>query len=179
MEMKGSKTEQNLLAAFAGESMAANRYDFFGEKAGKDGYEQIKGIFKETAENERQHAKRMFHFLDALGETEENLKAAAFGEHEEWSDIYREMEQVAQSEGFSEIAVFFKNLASVEKEHEARFQALLQLLEEGKVFSGTEQTVWMCRNCGYVYVGKEPPKVCPVCQYPQGFYERKPNNYGE
>lgn len=177
MELKGSKTEQNLLAAFAGESMAANRYDFFADKAGKDGYEQIKGIFKETAANERQHAKRMFRFLDAEGETEDNLKAAAFGEHEEWSEIYKEMEQVAQQEEFTEIASFFKHLASVEKEHEERFRALLSLLENNKVFSDTEQTVWICRSCGYVYVGKEPPKVCPVCLYPQAFYERKANNY--
>ena len=153
--------------------MAANKYDFFGEQAAKEGYEQIKGYFWETADNERQHAKRIFRFLGGVGTTEDNLKAGAEGEHEEWADIYKEMEQVAKEEGFEEIALFFRNLASVEKEHEVRYQALLRLMQEKRVFQDTEQTVWVCRNCGFVYVGAEPPKTCPVCQHPQAFFERK------
>lgn len=135
--------------------MAANKYDFFGEQAAKEGYEQIKGYFWETADNERQHAKRIFRFLGGVGTTEDNLKAGAEGEHEEWADIYKEMEQVAKEEGFEEIALFFRNLASVEKEHEVRYQALLRLMQEKRVFQDTEQTVWVCRNCGFVYVGAE------------------------
>lgn len=177
MELKGSKTEQNLLSAFAGESMAANRYTFYSEKAHQEGYEQIKDIFAETAKNEVQHAKRILKFLQGIGTTEENLKAGAYGEHEEWADIYKEMEQVAREEGFTEIAEFFKQVATVEKEHEERYQALRKLLQEKKVFEGDEQTVWICKNCGYVTIGKQPPQVCPVCVHPQAYFERKPNNY--
>ncbi|WP_313525295.1 rubrerythrin [Anaerotignum sp.] len=177
MELKGSKTEQNLISAFEGESMAANRYKFYAEKAHEEGYEQIKGVFTETSDNEVQHAKRIFNFLSGVGTTEENLKAGAYGEHEEWSDIYKSMEATAREEGFTEIAAFFKNVASVEKEHEERYQALLKLLQDKKVFEGDETTVWICRNCGYVHVGKEPPKKCPVCLHPQAYFERKPENY--
>ncbi len=177
MSLKGTKTEQNLLAAFAGESMAANKYDFFAQQASKEGYEQIGGYFQETAYNERQHAKRIFHFLGGIGSTEENLKAGANGEREEWTDIYQSMEETARAEGFGDIAIFFKNLASVEKQHEERYATLLKLLQEKRVFQDTEQTVWVCRNCGFVYVGKEAPKKCPVCEYPQGYFERKSQNY--
>lgn len=177
MELKGSKTEQNLISAFAGESMAANRYRLYAEKAHEEGYEQIKSIFQETSDNEVQHAKRILNFINGIGNTEANLKAGAYGEHEEWTQIYKEMEAVAKEEGFTEIAAFFKNVATVEKEHEERYQTLLQLLQEKKVFQGDENTVWVCRNCGFVYVGKEPPKKCPVCTYPQGYFERKAENY--
>ncbi|WP_304508316.1 rubrerythrin [Anaerotignum sp.] len=177
MELKGSKTEQNLISAFAGESMAANRYRLYAEKAHEEGYEQIKSIFQETSDNEVQHAKRILNFIQGIGNTVENLKAGAYGEHEEWTQIYKEMEAVAKEEGFAEIAAFFKNVATVEKEHEERYQDLLQLLQEKKVFQGDENTVWVCRNCGYVYVGKEPPKKCHVCMYPQGYFERKAENY--
>lgn len=177
MELKGSKTEKNLLAAFAGESMAANRYEFFAGQAKKDGYEQIMGYFHETSLNERQHAKRMFQFLGGIGTTEDNLKSGATGEHEEWSNIYKEMEEVAQTEGFTEISAFFKHLATVEKEHEERYLALLNLLKTNRVFQTTEQTVWVCRNCGYVHVGQEAPMSCPVCAHPQSYFERKKDNY--
>ncbi len=177
MELKGSKTEKNLLSAFMGEAMAAVRYKLYAEKAHEEGYEQIKGIFDETSDNEIQHAKRILDFSMGIGTTEANLKAGAYGEHEEWSDIYKEMEATAREENFVEIANFFKNVASVEKEHEERYQALLKLLEEQKVFQGDESTVWVCKNCGYVHVGKQPPQKCPVCQYPQAYYERKADNY--
>lgn len=177
MELKGSKTESNLLAAFAGESMAANRYIFYAAAAKAEGYEQIKGIFEETAANEREHAKRIFKFLGGNGTTAENLKAGAEGEHEEWAVLYKDMEKVAKEEGFHDIAAFFKNVAEVEQEHEKRYQALLKLLEEGNVFRDTEKTVWICRNCGYVYVGEQPPQKCPVCIHPQAFFERKAENY--
>lgn len=177
MIVRGSKTEQNLLAAFAGESMAANKYDFFAEQAGKEGLEQIKGYFQETAENERQHAKRIFTFLQGIGNTEANLDAGIAGEHEEWTELYKEMEQTAREEGFSEIALFFQNVASVEKEHEARYAALRHRLKEGETFKGDAKTVWVCRNCGFVHEGEEPPKACPVCKHPQGYFERKAKNY--
>ncbi len=177
MQLKGSKTEKNLLSAFMGEAMAAVRYKLYAEKAHEEGYEQIKGVFEETSENEVQHAKRILDFSNGIGSTQSNLKAGAYGEHEEWSDIYKKMEAIAREENFVEIANFFKNVATVEKEHEERYQALLKLLEEQKVFQGDESTVWVCKNCGYVHVGKEPPMKCPVCLYPQAYYERKPNNY--
>lgn len=177
MELKGSKTEQNLLAAFSGESMAANRYTFYAEKAHEEGYEQVKHIFEETYRNEVQHAKRILNFLKGIGTTEENLKAGAYGEHEEWTEIYTAMEATAREEGFTEIAAFFKNVATVEKEHEERYQALVKLLQEKKVFQGDDHTVWVCINCGYVHVGKEAPKKCPVCLYPQAYFERKAENY--
>ena len=177
MELKGSKTEKNLLAAFAGESMAANKYLFFASAAKQEGYEQIHAIFEETSKNERAHAKRIFKFLSGIGTTEENLEAGVNGEHEEWSEIYPEMEKVAKEEGFNEIAAFFNYVGQVEVEHEKRFLALFNLLKDEKVFRDTEQTVWCCRNCGYIYVGAEPPKVCPTCLHPQAYFERKANNY--
>lgn len=177
MELKGSQTEKNLLAAFAGESMAANRYLYYASAAKKEGYEQMRAIFEETSMNEREHAKRIFKFLSGIGTTEENLVAGAHGEHEEWSQMYPEMEKVAREEGFTDIAAFFKNVAEVEVEHEKRYLALLKLLRDGNVFRDTEQTVWVCRNCGYVYVGAEPPKVCPTCLHAQAYFERKPENY--
>lgn len=177
MNLTGTKTEQNLLAAFAGESMAANKYDFFAEVASQEGYEQYKAIFQETAHNERQHAKLIFQYLHGIGNTEDNLKTAATGEHEEWTNIYPEMAQMAHEEGIHEISAFFHNLAAIEKEHQARFEALLQQLQHEKVFSDTAQTVWICRNCGHIHVGEQPPKACPVCKYPQGYFERKVRNY--
>lgn len=177
MELKGSKTEQNLLAAFAGESMAANRYYYHAAGAKSEGYEQIRAIFEETSYNEREHAKRIFKFLGGNGTTPQNLKSAAEGEHEEWSFIYKEMEQVAKEEGFTEIAAFFKSVATVEQAHEKRFLALHKLLADGNVFRDTEQTVWVCRNCGYIHVGAKPPETCPVCSHPQAFFEGKADNY--
>ncbi len=177
MELKGSKTEQNLLAAFGGESMAAMKYQFYGKQAKKDGYEQIKGYFEETAYNERAHAQRMFQFLSGVGTTEENLLAGANGEHDEWAKIYSEMADVAKSEGFVEISIFFQGIAKIEKEHEERYRALLQLIKDGKVFVGDETTVWICRHCGHIHVGKQPPQKCPVCLHPQAYFERKKENY--
>lgn len=177
MKLIGSKTEANLLAAFAGESMAANRYLFYAAAAKTGGYEQIRSIFEETSMNEREHAKRIFKFLGGIENTEKNLVSAAEGEHEEWSVMYPEMEKIAKEEGFTDIAAFFNVVATVEVEHEKRFLALHKLLKENNVFRDTEQTVWCCRNCGYVYVGNEPPKVCPTCLHPQAFFERKADNY--
>lgn len=177
MELKGSKTEQNLLAGFAGESMARNKYTFFAGVAKREGYEQIGALFMETAENERQHAKSMFQYLNGIGKTEDNLATAAYGEHEEWEVIYKKAGDVAKEEGFDEIAHFFYTIAKIEKEHEERFLALLKNVKEDLVFKCGEETVWVCRNCGYVHVGKEAPKVCPACKHPQAYFERKAKNY--
>lgn len=177
MEFKGSKTEQNLLAGFAGESMARNKYTFFAGVAKREGYEQISALFMETAENERQHAKSMFQYLNGIGKTEDNLATAAYGEHEEWEVIYKKAGDVAKEEGFEEIAHFFYTISKIEKEHEERFLALLKNVKEDLVFKCGEETVWVCRNCGYVHTGKEAPKVCPACKHPQAFFERKAENY--
>ena len=177
MELKGSRTEQNLLAAFAGESQARNKYTYFAKVAKEEGFEQIAGIFLETAENEREHAKREFDFLKGIGDTKENLKAAAEGEHYEWTQMYPEFEKVASDEGFSEIADFFKEVAEVEEEHEKRYLALLQNLEEGKVFKKDEIVRWKCRNCGYIHEGTEAPEECPACGFPQSYYEIMVENY--
>lgn len=178
MLFKGSKTEQNLLAGFAGESMAANRYRFYADRAKTDGFRQIAAIFEETADNEQQHAKIMFKFLNGIGATDENLNAAAEGENEEWSNIYAESEKVAREEGFTQIADFFKYLAETEREHEIRYRRLLERINTDTVFLDEDGNIyWKCRNCGYVYKGAVPPEKCPVCSHPQAFFERKPENY--
>lgn len=177
MELKGSRTEKNLQAAFAGESQARNRYTYFAAVAKEEGLEQIAAIFLETAENEREHAKREFDFLKGIGGTKANLKAAAEGEHYEWSEMYPEFERVAREEGFTEIADFFKEVAEVEEQHEKRYLALLKNLQEGKVFKKDRVVKWKCRNCGYVYEGTEAPEKCPACGFPQSYYELLAENY--
>jgi len=176
-ELKGTRTEANLWAAFAGESQVRNKYTYFASVAKKEGYEQIAGLFLETAENEREHAKMFFKQLGGLGDTAANLAAAAAGEHEEWSNMYKEFEQVAREEGFEEIANLFQEIAEVEEEHEKRFRALLKNLETGKVFKKDTAVRWRCRNCGYVHEGLEAPKVCPACAHPQSYYEVACDNY--
>jgi rubrerythrin len=177
MELKGSKTEQNLLAAFAGESQARNKYTYFAMAAKEESFEQISGIFLETAENEREHAKREFDFLKGTGNTRENLKAAAEGENYEHTRMYPGFEKVAREEGFTEIADFFKEVGEVEEEHEKRYLALLKNLEEGKVFKRDKVVRWKCRNCGYVHEGIEAPDECPACGFPQSYYELMAENY--
>jgi len=165
MELKGSKTEQNLLAAFAGESQARNKYTYFATVAKEEGFEQIAGIFLETAENEREHAKKEFDFVKGIGDTNANLKAAVEGEHYEYTQMYPEFERVAREEGFSEIADFFKEVAEVEEEHEKRYLTLLKNLKEGKVFKKDKGVRWKCRNCGYIHEGIEAPEKCPACGF--------------
>lgn len=177
MELKGSKTEKNLEAAFAGESQARNKYTYFAAVAKEEGLEQIAGIFLETAENEREHAKREFDFLKGVGGTRENLKAAAEGEHYEWTEMYRDFERIAREEGFTEIADFFKEVGEVEEEHEKRYLALLKNLQEGKVFKKDKEVKWKCRNCGYIHKGSEAPQECPACGFPQSYYELMAENY--
>ena len=177
MELKGSKTEQNLLAAFAGESQARNKYTYFAAAAKEEGFEQVAGIFLETAENEREHAKKEFDFLKGIGDTNANLKAAAEGENYEHTQMYPGFERVAREEGFSEIADFFKEVAEVEEEHEKRYIALLKNLEGGKVFKKDKVVRWKCRNCGYVHEGTEAPEKCPACGFPQSYYELMAENY--
>ena len=179
MELKGSKTEQNLMTAFAGESQARNKYTYFASKAKKEGYEQIAAIFQETADNEKEHAKIWFKLLNGgeIGTTAENLKAAADGENYEWTDMYAEFAKIAEEEGYDEIAKMFTNVANVEKEHEQRYLKLLQNIENKEVFDKEESTVWICRNCGHIHVGKSAPKVCPTCSHPQSYFEIKSTNY--
>jgi len=177
MELKGSKTEQNLLAAFAGESQARNKYTYFAAVAKEEGFEQVAGIFLETAENEREHAKKEFDFLKGIGDTNANLKAAAEGENYEHTQMYPGFERVAREEGFTEIADFFKEVAEVEEEHEKRYIALLKNLEGGKVFKKDKVVRWKCRNCGYVHEGTEAPEKCPACGFPQSYYELMAENY--
>ena len=179
MELKGSKTEQNLMTAFAGESQARNKYTYFASKAKKDGYEQIAAIFEETANNEKEHAKIWFKLLEggSIKSTEENLKAAAEGENYEWTDMYAGFAETAKEEGFDHIAYLFREVAKIEKEHEERYKKLLKNIEDEVVFSNDGDTIWVCRNCGHIVVGKKAPKLCPVCEHPQSFFERKANNY--
>jgi len=177
MKLKGSKTEQNLLTAFAGESQARNKYTYFATVAKEEGFEQIAGIFLETAENEREHAKREFDFLNGIGNTNANLETAAEGERYEWTQMYPELEQVAREEGFSEIADFFKEVGEVEEEHEKRYLALLKNLNEGRVFKKDKVVRWKCRNCGYIHKGTEAPEKCPACDFPQSYYELMAENY--
>jgi len=177
MELKGSKTEQNLWTAFAGESQARNKYTYFAQAAKEAGYEQISGLFLETAENEREHAKREFEFLKGIGDTAKNLQAAADGENYEWTDMYPGFEKTAREEGFEEIADFFKEVAEVEEQHEKRYLALLKNVKEGKVFKKDKVVRWKCRNCGYIHEGPEAPEKCPACDFPQSYYELMVENY--
>jgi len=177
MELKGSKTEANLMAAFAGESQARNKYTYFASVAKKEGYEQISAIFQKTADNEKEHAKMWFKALGELGDTAKNLAAAADGENYEWTDMYDRMAKEADEEGFTEIAAKFRGIAAIEKEHEARYRKLLENLESGEVFKKGSITIWKCRNCGHIVIGTEAPKVCPVCNHPQSFFEVKAENY--
>ena len=179
MELKGSKTEKNLMEAFAGESMARNKYTYFASKAKKDGYVQISKIFEETAANEQEHAKIWFKYLhdgDVPG-TEDNLKAAAEGENFEWTDMYARMAKEAREEGFKEIAAKFEMVAAIEKEHEERYKKLLNNIKEGIVFSRDGDRIWKCSNCGHIVIGKKAPQICPVCDHPQSFFELKAENY--
>ena len=177
-DLKGSKTEKNLMEAFAGESMARNQYTYFASKAKKEGYVQIAALFEETAANEKEHAKLWFKLLNGgIGSTAENLKAAAEGEHYEWTDMYDRFAKEAREEGFDEIATLFEGVAAIEKEHEERYRKLLQNIEEGIVFSRDGDTIWKCANCGHVCVGKKAPEVCPVCAHPQAYFEIKAENY--
>jgi len=188
--IKGTKTEQNLLKSFAGESQARSRYTFFASVAKKEGYEQIAGVFMETAEQEKEHAKRFFKFLEGgmveitasypagmIGTTHENLLEAANGENEEWADLYPEFAKVADEEGFKAIATAFRTIAKVEAEHEARYRKLLGRLIDGSIFEREEEIEWQCRNCGYVHTGKKAPETCPACQHPKSYFEPKKENY--
>lgn len=179
MEFKGSKTEANLMTAFAGESQARNKYTYFASQARKDGYEQIAAIFEETARNEKEHAKIWFKYLHngTIPATDKSLQEAINGEHYEWTEMYKQFAQTAEEEGFTEISNVMKLIASVEKSHEERYQKLLNNLKENIVFKCDEEVVWVCRNCGYIHVGKEAPAKCPACRHPQSFFERKAENY--
>ena len=186
--IKGTETEQNLLKSFAGESQARMRYTFYAKEAKKEGYEQIAAIFRETADQEMTHAKRMFKYLEGgmveitaaypagmIGTTAENLKAAAEGENEEWTDLYPHFAEVAEAEGFKEIATMYRMIAKAEAEHEERYLKLLARVENGTVFAREEAIEWQCRHCGYVFTGKKPPKNCPTCLHPQAYFEPKNN----
>lgn len=188
--IQGTKTEQNLLKAFAGESQARMRYDYFAKQAKKEGLEQIAAIFTETADNEYEHAKRFFKFLEGgmteitasypagkIGSTAENLKSAADGENEEWTELYPEFAKVAEEEGFKEVAQAFKLIARVEKEHEDRYRTLYSNLEEGKVFKREDKVIWKCRKCGFIHEGRVAPKQCPACKHDQGYFEIQATNY--
>ena len=176
-DLKGTKTEKNLMEAFAGESQARNKYTYFASKAKKEGYEQIASIFLETAENEKEHAKLSFKKLAGIGSTIDNLKAAAAGENYEWTEMYPRMAKEAKEEGFEEIAKMFEGIAEIEKGHEARYQKLLKNIEKDKVFKREGKIFWKCRNCGNIYEGAEAPEVCPVCKHPRAYYEVKVENY--
>lgn len=188
--IKGTRTEKNLLTSFAGESQARMRYTYFASVAKKEGYEQIAAIFTETADQEKEHAKRMFKQLEGgsveitasypagvIGNTLENLKAAAMGEHEEWSLDYPKFADIAEEEGFTEIALMYRNIAVAEKGHEERYLAFVRNIEENKVFAKEEEVVWQCRNCGFIYTGKEAPEVCPACAHPQAHFEVMKQNW--
>ena len=177
MELKGSTTEKNLETAFAGESQARNKYTYFATVAKEKGFEQIAATFLETAENEREHAKKEFDFLKGIGDTKANLKVAAEGEHYEWTEMYPEFELVSREEGFTEMADFFKEVAEVEEQHGKGYLALLKNVQEGKVFKKDKVAKWKCRNCGYVHEGAEAPKKCPACGFPQSYYELLAENY--
>ena len=179
MELKGSKTEQNLMAAFAGESQARNKYTYYASVAKKEGYEQIASIFEETAGNEKEHAKMWFKLLHngSVPSTIENLKDAAEGENYEWTDMYAEFAKTAKEEGFDHIAYLFESVGQIEKEHEERYRKLLSNIENEIVFNRPVENMWICRNCGHVHYGKEAPKVCPVCSHPQSYFEIKKENY--
>ena len=173
----GTQTEKNLEAAFAGESQARNKYTYFASRAKKDGFEQIAAIFEETANNEKEHAKLWFKELEGIGDTAQNLAAAADGENYEWTDMYEGFAKTAQEEGFPELAARFRMVAAIEKTHEERYRALLKNVETAKVFEKSEVKVWECRNCGHIVVGTKAPDVCPVCNHPQAFFEVHKENY--
>lgn len=177
-ELKGSKTYDNLCTALAGESEARNKYNWYASQARKDGFEQIAAIFDETAGNEKEHAKLWYKYLhDGMGGTPENLKLAAEGENYEWTEMYSGFADIAEEEGFKEIATKFRMVAAIEKTHEERYRKFLQNLEEGKVFAKSGEQVWICRNCGHIHVGANAPDVCPVCNHPQSYFEVKSYNY--
>ena len=179
MNLKGSKTEKNLLAAFAGESQAYTKYTYYASKARKDGYQQIGDLFEETAKNEKEHAKIWFKQLHGgeMPETTENLKDAAAGENYEWTDMYATFAKEAKEEGFTELARLFKGVAAIEKAHEERYLKLLKNIEDGIVFSRDGDTIWKCGNCGHIVVGKKAPEICPVCAHPKAYFEIKAENY--
>ena len=178
MELKGSRTEQNLMAAFAGESQARNKYTYYASKAKKEGYNHIAELFEETANNEKEHAKMWFKLLHGgIGTTAENLKDAAEGENYEWTDMYAEFARVAKEEGFDHIAFLFEGVAAIEKEHEERYLKLLENVENGLVFSKDGDAIWKCMNCGHIVVGKQAPEVCPVCAHPKAYFCVKAENY--
>ena len=177
MELKGSRTEQNLWTAFAGESQARNKYSYFASKAKKEGYEQIAALSETTANNEKEHAKMWFKELNGIGSTAENLKAAAEGENYEWTDMYDGFAKVAEEEGFTELAAKFRAVAAIEKAHEERYLKLLNNVEMQAVFAKSEETMWECRNCGHLVIGKKAPEVCPVCAHPQSYFEVRKENY--
>ena len=179
VNLKGTKTEQNLQAAFAGESQARNKYSYYASQAKKDGYEQIAAIFEETAANEKEHAKMWFKLLQggAIPDTATNLLDAAAGEHYEWTDMYDTFAKEARAEGLDDIAVLFEGVAKIEKEHEERYRKLLANLKDGLVFSRDGDMIWQCRNCGHIVIGKQAPKLCPVCKHPQAYFQVKAENY--
>ncbi len=179
MELKGTKTEKNLMAAFAGETQARVKYEYYSSQAKKDGYEQIAAIFDETSRNEKEHAKLWYKYLHngKVQSTDINLQDAANGENYEWTEMYNEFAKVAKEEGFDEIARLFEGVARIEKEHEERYLTLLQNIKDDKVFKKDEQKIWICRNCGHVYIGSEALQVCPICNHPQSYMEVKANNY--
>ncbi|MBS6464978.1 MAG: rubrerythrin family protein [Firmicutes bacterium] len=177
MELKGTKTEKNLMAAFAGESQARNKYTYFASVAKKEGYEQIAEIFTKTADNEKEHAKLWFKALGELGKTAENLAAAAAGENYEWTDMYKQFAEEADEEGFHELAEQFRGVALIERSHEERYRKLLNNVEMQSVFAKSEEKMWECRNCGHLVMGKNAPVVCPVCKHPQSYFEVRKENY--
>ena len=177
MELKGSQTEKNLMEAFAGESQARNKYTYFASVAKKEGYEQISEIFQHTADNEKEHAKMWFKELKGIGTTAENLLAAAEGENYEWTDMYDGFAKTAEEEGFTELSAKFRMVAAIEKTHEERYRKLLNNVEMQKVFEKSEETMWECRNCGHIVIGKKAPDVCPVCAHPRAYFEVRKENY--
>ena len=177
MDLKGTRTEANLQAAFAGESQARNKYTYFASKARKEGYVQIARLFEETADNEKEHAKIWFKLLNGIGSTAENLLAAAEGENYEWTDMYAQFAREAREEGFEDIAKLFEGVGAIEKEHEERYRKLLANLKDGLVFSRDGDTIWQCANCGHIVIGKQAPEVCPVCNHPQAYFQIKAENY--
>ncbi|MGN0498612.1 MAG: rubrerythrin [Acutalibacteraceae bacterium] len=177
MELKGSKTEANLMTAFSGESQARNKYTYFASVAKKEGYVQISQLFEETANNEKEHAKIWFKLLNGIGSTPENLEAAAQGENYEWTDMYKTFAEEARAEGFDHIAYLFESVGKIEKEHEERYRALLANVQKGEVFKKGSIVVWECSNCGHVVIGEQAPQMCPVCAHPQAFFKIKATNY--
>ncbi len=177
MELKGSKTEQNLMAAFAGESQARNKYDYYASKAKKDGFEQIAAIFQETANNEKEHAKLWFKLFHGINSTLDNLLDATAGEHYEWTEMYKQFAVTAEEEGFYDIAKKFRGVAEIEKHHEERYKKLAEAVRGGEVFVKLDENVWVCRNCGHIHIGKSAPEVCPVCAHPQSYFELLKENF--